>query len=95
MSANEVSDLLQALRAGRVSLEEVTERFRRRSWPVTRRRAPTTYLDMAQQEDPAPDVPGSFDDVTAAYDRAEITREQYRALAHAVAESIDAAGTLS
>ena len=35
-------------------------------------------------------MPGSMDDVTAAYDRGEISREQYRALAHAVAESINA-----
>ena len=35
-------------------------------------------------------MPGSIDDVTAAYDRGEITREQYRTLAHAVADAINA-----
>ena len=39
---------------------------------------------MAGQEDPEPYLPGSFDDVLAAYDRGEITRERYRALAEAV-----------
>ena len=42
------------------------------------------------QVDPEADVPGSLDEVTAAYDRREITSAQYRALAEAVAEAIDA-----
>jgi hypothetical protein len=42
------------------------------------------------QEDPRPDVPGSFDEVVAAYYRRELTREQYRVLADAVADSIRA-----
>jgi hypothetical protein len=45
---------------------------------------------MAEQVDPAPEVPGSFDEVLAAYDRGEITREQYRTLVEAAAESIRA-----
>jgi len=45
---------------------------------------------MAEQQDPEPDVPASFDEVTAAYDRGELTRDQYRTLAHAVAEAINA-----
>jgi hypothetical protein len=45
---------------------------------------------MAAQQDADADVPGSFDEVVAAYDRGELTREQYRTLAHAVADAIDA-----
>jgi hypothetical protein len=89
MSPTEVTSLLAALRDGELSLDEVAERFRRRSWPATWRPAPATYLEMAERQDPPVDVPGSFDDVTAAYDRGELTREEYRTLAHAVADSID------
>jgi len=45
-------------------------------------------LAAAALRDPEPDIPGSFDDVVAAYDRGELTHSQYRVLAEAVAESI-------
>jgi hypothetical protein len=90
VSTTEVSDLIAAMRAGESGLDELAERFRQRVWAIARRPAPTNYLEMAEQQDPGPDVPGSFDEVTAAYDRGEITREQYRTLAHAVAEAINA-----
>jgi hypothetical protein len=35
-------------------------------------------------------VPGSFDDVLAAYDRGDLSRTQYRVLAEAAAESLRA-----
>jgi hypothetical protein len=92
MSANEVADLLGALRSGSMSLDEVAQRFRDRAWtdPVTPE--PRTYLELAAaaQTDPEADIAGSFDEVTAAYDRGEISKEQYRTLAHAVAVSINA-----
>ena len=91
MSATDVADLMTALRDGRLSLDEVVRRFQRRSWPTTRRPVPDSYAELAEQQDPAADVPGSFDEVTAAYDRGEITKAQYRALAQAVAGAIDAA----
>jgi hypothetical protein len=94
MRNHEVTGLLAALRAGSMSIDEVAVRFRQRSWPATRRPLPTTYEEMAEQQDPPADVPGSFDDVTAAYDRGEITWEQYRTLAHAVADSINARARL-
>jgi len=90
MSDSEVTELIAALRAGDLSLDEVADRFRRRHWPRTRRHAPTTPAEMAEQQDPEPDVPGSYDDLTAAYDRGELTREQYRTLVEAAAESIRA-----
>jgi hypothetical protein len=92
MSASEVQGLIGALRSGDLTLEEVAQRFRSRSWPETAAPDPSSYLELAAiaQRDPEPDVPGSFDEVTAAYDRGEITREQYRTLAHAVADSINA-----
>jgi hypothetical protein len=90
VSSTEVADLISDLRSGRLRLEEVAARFRQRTWPSTRRPPPASHAQMADQQDPEADLPGSFDDVTAAYDRGEITREQYRALAHAAADSINA-----
>lgn len=86
---NEVADLLAALRDGSMSLDEVAQRFRERSWPRTTPPSPKSYLEMAAAalEDPEPYVPGSFDDVLVAFDRGDLTREQYRVLAEAVAES--------
>ena len=93
MAASEIDELIRALKNGTMSMDEVAAQFRRRSWPPNRRPSPRTFLEMAEQaeSDPYPDVPGSYDDVTAAYDREEISREQYRTLAHAVADAINAA----
>ncbi|HEY7324861.1 MAG TPA: hypothetical protein VH520_08540 [Streptosporangiaceae bacterium] len=91
MSTTEVAELIAAMRAGRLTVDEVAERFRRRSWAVARRPVPRSYAEMAAQQDVDADVPGSFDEVVAAYDRGELTREQYRTLARAVAEAVDAA----
>ena len=86
--SSEIPELIAALRDGRMTLDQVAERFRRRSWPRAAP-PPETYLDLATaaQQDPPLDVPGSFDEVTAAYDRGEITRAAYRRLAEAAAES--------
>ena len=86
---SEVTDLMSSLRDGAMSLDEVAQRFRSRSWPRRAQPPPTTYLEMAAQaqEDPEPDVPGSFDEVTAALYRGEISDEQYEVLAQAMAES--------
>lgn len=92
MSSSEVSDLIAALRSGSMNLDQVALRFRERTWADPAAPEPRTYLELAAaaQTDPEPDIPGSFDDVTGAYDRGEITQEQYRTLAHAVAASINA-----
>jgi hypothetical protein len=87
--SNEVRDLLTALREGSLSLEEVAQRFRERTWPPTSPLPPPSYLDMAAAtlQDPEPPIPGTFDDVETAYARGELTREQYRVLADAIAEA--------
>jgi hypothetical protein len=84
-----VKDLIQALRNGTMSLEEVAERFRARTWPKTSAPRPTSYLEMAARamEDPEPDVPDSYDEVVAAYSRGELSEEQFDALSMAVAEA--------
>jgi hypothetical protein len=91
--SSEVVDLLQAFREGSMSLEDLAQQFRERTWPPTKPPPPASYLELAERalQDPEPDVPGSFDDVVAAYDRGELTREQYRVLAEAVADAIRAA----
>ena len=86
---SEVSDLINALRDGTLTLDQVAQRFRQRHWPRHRRPPPASYLEMAAraQEDPEPYVPGSFDDVTDAYDRGELSGDEYDVLAEAMAES--------
>ncbi len=91
MSTSDVAELIAALQAGRLTVDEVAERFRRRPWVAARRPVPRTYAEMAAQQDVDADVPGSFDEVVEAYDRGELTREQYRTLAHAVADTIESA----
>jgi len=89
--SSEVTELIAALHSGTMTLDQVTQRFRERSWPRTQTtREPQTYLELAAaaQRDPEPDVPGSFDDVVAAYDRGDLTRAEYRTLAEAAAESM-------
>lgn len=87
--SNEVTELLNALHEGNMTLEEVAQRFRVRKWPRRQKSDPTSYLDMAAAElqDPDPYIPGSFDDVAAAYHQKRITRDQFRALSEAVADA--------
>jgi hypothetical protein len=44
----------------------------------------------AALEDPEPYLPGSFDELAAAYRRGELTRALYRTLVEAAAESLPA-----
>jgi hypothetical protein len=86
---SEVSDLIRALRDGTTTLDQVAQQFRERKWPRRRWNPPASYLEMAAraQQDPQPHVPGSFDDITDAYDRGDLSRDEYRVLSEAVAES--------
>jgi hypothetical protein len=89
---SEVTDLIAALRAGTMSLEEVARRFRERSWPDPPRPEPQTESEVTARlmNDPDPYIPGSFDDVNLAYDRQELTEQEYRVLARAATEAMDA-----
>jgi hypothetical protein len=86
---SEVSDMIKALRDGSMTLDQVAQKFRERKWPRRRRKPPASYLEMAAraQEDPEPYDPESFDDVTAAYHRGELSDSEYDTLAEAMAES--------
>jgi hypothetical protein len=90
--SSEVTELIDALRNGTMSLDEVAQRFRYRSWPRTRRPKPQDYLERAAaaEADPDPLVPGSFDEVAAAYHRGDLSLDDYRTLAEAAADSIRA-----
>jgi hypothetical protein len=89
---SEVTDLITALSDGTMTLDQVAQRLRERIWPDIPVHEPGTYLELAARalEDPDPYVPGSFDDVTAAYDRGQISSAQYRVLSEAAAASINA-----
>jgi hypothetical protein len=86
---SEVTDLINSYKAGQLTLDELAQRFRSREWPVTMRPPPSSYLEMAAraQEDPRPRVPNSYDDVTSAYARGDLTREEYDLLSDAVLEA--------
>jgi hypothetical protein len=90
VSANEVADLISELQSGAMTLDEVAQKVRERVWARTRRPLPQAFSDLADQLDPPTAVAGSIDDLTAEYDLGHLTWRQYRTLAEAVAESIDA-----
>jgi hypothetical protein len=91
--ANEVDELLNSLREGHMTLDEVAGKFRQREWP-RRESRPSTYEELAKAEleDPEPHIPGSFDDVTLAYHKGQLTDQQYEVLAAAMAQSKAAEG---
>jgi hypothetical protein len=88
--STEVTELIDALKRGSISVSEVAQRFRERAWPSTHGPKPETYLDRAAAAaaDPDPLVPGSFDEVASAYHRGDISIDDYRILAEAAAESM-------
>ncbi len=90
MSSTELVDLIAALKSGTLGLDEVAQRFRQRIWPRATPPAPQNAAERAAQWDPPPHVAGSIDDLTAAYDCGDLTWAQYRTLAEAVADSINA-----
>jgi hypothetical protein len=87
--SSEIPELIDALRDGSLTLDQVAERFRARSWPRRTAPPPTTYLELATaaQQDPEPNQPGSFDDVVAAYDQGRLSDDEYEVLSEAAAES--------
>jgi hypothetical protein len=87
--SNEVTELIAELRAGNMTLDQVAQRFRERSWLVgVTRRSPDSRSNAL--DDPEPYVAGSFDDVSAALHRKDLSSAEYAVLARAAAESINA-----
>jgi hypothetical protein len=87
---SEVSELIAALRDGTMTLEEVAQCFRERSWSRRNIGKADSYLDLATaaESDPDPYLEGSFDDVAVAFHRGELSDSQYGVLAQAMAESM-------
>jgi hypothetical protein len=87
---NEINVLLRALKDGSMSLEQVAQAFRTHSWTPHQSAPAMTYDQLAAAElaDPEPYIPGSFDDVTAAYHRGDLTDDEYDVLANAMTESV-------
>jgi hypothetical protein len=85
----EISDLIAALRDGSMTLDQVAERFRQRSWPRRTTPRPTTYLERAAaaEQDSEPYRSSSFDDVAAAHQQGRLSDHEYEVLSEAVAES--------
>ncbi|MDQ2874784.1 MAG: hypothetical protein M3Y33_08340 [Actinomycetota bacterium] len=90
--SNEITALITALNSDELSLDQVAQKFRERSWPATTPPAPVTQAEWEARlmADPDPYVAGSFDDVAAAFFRGDITLDQYSVLSEAAAASINA-----
>jgi hypothetical protein len=87
---SEIAELISALRNGTISLDEVAQRFRERSWPRRNTQQSATYLDLAAaaERDPDPYLEGSFDEVAMAFHRGELSDSEYETLAQAMADSM-------
>lgn len=88
--SSEVTELISALRNGTMSLDEVAQRFRERSWPRRNSDKSATYLDLAAaaERDPDPYLEGSFDEVATAFHRGDLSDSEYETLAQAMADSM-------
>lgn len=86
---SEVDQLIDKYKAGELTLDALAQCFRASRWPTVERQQPQSYMEMAAraQEDPDPWVPGSWDDVAAAYFRHDLTTEEYRVLKAAALEA--------
>jgi hypothetical protein len=85
----EVTSMIDAYHAGNISLDDLTRRFRQRTWPPAPPACPPDLREAAAAvDDPEPYVPGSFDDVVLAYDLGKLTDRDYHHLAQAVASTV-------
>ena len=77
--------MIAAYGRGELTLDELAQRFRDRTWPP-RRLSPTALQEAYKREteDPEPVAEGSFDEVAGAYLQGEISIEEYDVLARAV-----------
>jgi hypothetical protein len=84
---SEVTDMIAAYGRGELTLDELAQRFRDRTWP-RRRQSPSDLQEAYKREteDPEPIADGSFDEVAAAYLQGEISLKEYDILARAAGE---------
>jgi hypothetical protein len=85
---SDVTAMIAAYRRGELTLDELAQRFRARSWP-SRRLSPPTLDEAYKRElkDPEPIAEGSFDEVASAYLQGEISIKEYDILARAAGET--------
>lgn len=85
---SDVTDMIAAYRRGELTLDELAQRFRDRSWP-SRRLSPPTLEEAYRRElqDPEPIADGSFDEVASAHLQGEISSQEYDILARAAGEA--------
>jgi hypothetical protein len=85
---SDVTDMIAAYRRGELTLDELAQRFRNRTWP-SRRLSPPTLEEAYKRElqDPEPIAEGSFDEVASAYLQGEISGQEYDILARAAGEA--------
>jgi len=90
--SSDVTELIAALRDGTMSLDDVAQQFRERTWPRRELGQTTNYIEMAAaaERDPDPYIEGSFDDVAAAFHRGDLSDSEYEVLAQAMADSVRA-----
>lgn len=84
---SEVTDLLQQLAAGEITVDAVAADFEARTWPTGPSDAQRN-ADAMSFADPEPIAAGSFDEVATAYVIGEITAAQYATLAQAAAKAM-------
>jgi Zeta toxin len=83
-----VTAMIDAWRAGQVTLAELVRQFSARTWPAVPSVCPPGLADArAAIDDLEPYVPGSFDDVVAAYDLGQLSDTEYGPLAVAAARA--------
>jgi hypothetical protein len=82
----EVTGMIDAWRASRMTLADLAWQFRARNWPAVPPACPPDMQEArAAVDDLEPYVLGSFDDVVLAYDLGQLTDADYEALARAAA----------
>jgi hypothetical protein len=85
---SDVADLLAEYRRGDLTLDQLAQRFRERTWPDPRQ--PANSLEDAYRRelaDPEPLQEGSFDEVVSAFHLGHISGDEYEVLARAAAEA--------
>jgi hypothetical protein len=85
---SDITDMIAAYGRGELTLDELAQRFRDRTWPP--RRLSSSGLPEAykrETEDPEPIAEGSFDEVASAYLQGEISIDEYDVLARAAGDT--------
>jgi hypothetical protein len=84
-----ITDLMDRMITGTMTVDEVAEQFRTYTWPAVRPAPANADESWARMlEDPETPPEGSFFDVSVYFSQRKITGEQYDVLARAAAEGM-------